>query len=80
VQLARDAFIAGGTATAILNAANEVAVAAFLEERLPFSCNPAVVEASLSTMEILPANNLELVLAADQEARAVANEHIVNRQ
>lgn len=80
VQLARDAFIAGGTATAILNAANEVAVAAFLEERLPFSCIPAVVEASLSTMEILPANNLELVLAADQEARAVANEHIVNRQ
>ncbi len=78
VQLAREAFTAGGTATAVLNAANEVAVAAFLQNRLPFSCIPAVIESCLSSTEILPATDLEQVLAADRQARAIATEKIIN--
>lgn len=78
VQLAREAFTAGGTATAVLNAANEVAVAAFLQNRLPFSCIPAVIESCLSSTEIFPATDLEQVLAADRQARAIATEKIIN--
>lgn len=73
LQLAREALEAGGTATAVFNAANEVAVAAFLERRLPFLEIPTVVRKSLGTIPVHEASNLEEILAVEQEARATAD-------
>ncbi len=70
--LARAAATAGGTAPCVLNAANEVAVHAFLGQRLSFLGIPAVIE---STLERLPAARVrafESLYEADREARAVA--------
>jgi 1-deoxy-D-xylulose-5-phosphate reductoisomerase len=72
LALAREAGETGGTAPAVLNAANEVAVAAFLRGELGFLDIPAVVEAALGAVEPAPASSLEAVLAADTEARRVA--------
>jgi 1-deoxy-D-xylulose-5-phosphate reductoisomerase len=63
---------AGGTAPAVYNAANEVAVAAFLEGRLGFRAIGDVIEATLAAHSVVPADSLESVLAADREARAAA--------
>ncbi len=71
--LAYQALRAGGTATAILNAANEVAVQAFLEAKLAFTEIPAVIESSLSALSPQPAASIEVVLAADAEAREHAS-------
>jgi 1-deoxy-D-xylulose-5-phosphate reductoisomerase len=60
---------AGGTAAAVLNAANEVAVAAFLERRLPFTGIAAVVEQVLSEISAREADSLELILEDDAAAR-----------
>jgi 1-deoxy-D-xylulose-5-phosphate reductoisomerase len=70
--LAEAACRTGGTAPAVLNAANEVAVAAFLEDRIAFTAIPRVVEETLARVAVGPANSLEGVLASDQEARARA--------
>ena len=72
--LAFDALRAGGTAPAILNAANEVAVAAFLEGKLPFLGIPALIEATLSAQAVEPAADLGVLLASDREARRRAGE------
>ena len=75
LRLAREAFARGGTAPAVLNAANEVAVEAFLARRLAFTGIPALVAAVLGR---LPAGSgqpgIEEVLAADAAARAAARE------
>jgi 1-deoxy-D-xylulose-5-phosphate reductoisomerase len=60
---------AGGTAPAAYNAANEVAVGAFLEERIPFRAIGDVIEGVLETHAVSPAADLETVLAADRWAR-----------
>jgi len=67
--LARQALRAGGTATAVMNAANEVAVAAFLAGELRFTGIPAMVEAALEAVPATAADSLEAVLAADRAAR-----------
>ncbi|HEX2045039.1 MAG TPA: 1-deoxy-D-xylulose-5-phosphate reductoisomerase [Gaiellaceae bacterium] len=72
LALARAAGEAGGTAPCVLNAANEVAVAAFLDDRLPFLGIADVVERTLSTVDGAPARDLEDLTAADAEARRVA--------
>ena len=72
--LARQALDAAGTAPAVLNAANEVAVAAFLEERLPFGHIASVVEETLASTETPPMDHLDTVLAVDALARRRANE------
>ena len=72
LRLAREAGIVGGTAPAILNAANEVAVAAFLDGRLGFMGIPEAVEAALNAVPAEPADTLEAVLDADARARVVA--------
>lgn len=72
MKLAYDALAAGGTATVILNAANEVAVAAFLEDRIKFVQIAAVVADCLDAVPIQPANNLETILTVDNETRIVA--------
>ncbi|HSH28921.1 MAG TPA: 1-deoxy-D-xylulose-5-phosphate reductoisomerase [Thiohalobacter sp.] len=74
LRLAYEAIRAGGTAPAILNAANEVAVAAFLDEGLAFTAVPGVIEAVLGRLTPQPADSLEAVLAADASAREAARE------
>jgi len=72
LDLAYHALRAGGTAPAVLNAANEVAVEAFLERRLPFTAIPAVIEETLGSVAAGAAGDLGAVLAADSEARRAA--------
>ena len=74
--LAYEALRAGGTAPAVLNAANEVAVAAFLDRRLPFLGIPRLIEATLKAVPSRPEGSLADVLAADAEARRVASRFI----
>jgi len=73
LRLAREAMRAGGTAPAILNAANEVAVAAFLAERLPFPAIAGVVESTLAALAPNPADELDVILADDRRARETAS-------
>ena len=72
LRLAREAMEAGGTAPAILNAANEVAVAAFLDRQISFRAIPGVIERVLTQLPMSPADNLDTILAADQAARKAA--------
>jgi 1-deoxy-D-xylulose-5-phosphate reductoisomerase len=72
LALAFEAAKAGGTAPAILNAANEVAVAAFLEQCLPYLQIAGVVRETLSAIQSVPAGSIEIVLGADAQARQVA--------
>ena len=72
--LAYAALATGGSAPAILNAANEVAVAAFLAGRLPFLGIPALVEATLSALPAEPAGSLDVLSACDERARRRAME------
>jgi 1-deoxy-D-xylulose-5-phosphate reductoisomerase len=69
LSLARAAGRAGGTAPAILNAANEVAVEAFLEGRLGFMGIPRAVDEALQSLPVTPADSLDAVLDADARAR-----------
>ena len=73
LRLAREAMERGGAAPAIYNAANEVAVAAFLGGRLPFLGIPRVVEATLGAVDAMVGGELDAVLAADAEARRIAD-------
>jgi 1-deoxy-D-xylulose-5-phosphate reductoisomerase len=72
LALAFEAAKAGGTAPAILNAANEVAVAAFLEQRLPYLQIASVVRETLSAIQSVSASSIDIVLGADAQARQVA--------
>ncbi len=72
LALAQQAAEIGGLAPAVLNAANEVAVAAFLEGRLNFCGIPAVIEAVMSSQVVSSATDLASVLAADGAAREQA--------
>jgi 1-deoxy-D-xylulose-5-phosphate reductoisomerase len=72
--LAYSALKSGGAAPATLNAANEVAVAAFLEGRLPFLQITAVIEETLRELPPSPLGTLEDVLAADARARMRASQ------
>jgi 1-deoxy-D-xylulose-5-phosphate reductoisomerase len=76
LRLAYAAGRAGGTAPCVLNAANEVAVHAFLQGRLSFLGIPAVVEDTLARLDAQPVRAFESLYAADREARAVAAELI----
>jgi 1-deoxy-D-xylulose-5-phosphate reductoisomerase len=71
--LARAAAAAGGTTPAVLNAANEVAVEAFLQRRLSFPEIPEVIERVLARHHTTPADSLEDVLNADDWARREAH-------
>ncbi len=76
LALGQQAYRAGGTAPAILNAANEVAVQLFLEKRLPFTDIPRLVEQTLENCPSHPAASLEVVLADDQQARQFLQEQM----
>jgi 1-deoxy-D-xylulose-5-phosphate reductoisomerase len=73
LALAQDAARAGGSRPASLNAANEVAVAAFLEGGLNFARIPAVIESVMATTSVGEVRDLEDVMAADAEARERAS-------
>lgn len=72
LRLAREAMDTGKTAPAVLNAANEEAVAAFLDNQVPFTTIAQVNQQVLERVQLLDAADIESVLAADQEARIVA--------
>ncbi|MEN0107651.1 MAG: 1-deoxy-D-xylulose-5-phosphate reductoisomerase [Pseudomonas sp.] len=72
LRLARQAAEASGTAPAMLNAANEVAVAAFLERRIRFPEIASMIDAVLNAQPAQPVDSLDAVLAADAMARAAA--------
>lgn len=76
LRLAAEAFEAGGTAPAVLNAANEVAVAAFLEGNLCFADIPVIIERTLAATQVEPADSFEIIFAKDTEARTRAREQI----
>jgi 1-deoxy-D-xylulose-5-phosphate reductoisomerase len=79
LRLARDAAVAGGTATCVLNAANEVAVHAFLSDRLGFMGIPAVIEATLERLPAARVHSFDTLYAADAEARRIAAETVAVR-
>jgi 1-deoxy-D-xylulose-5-phosphate reductoisomerase len=76
LRLAYEAVRAGGTSGAILNAANEVAVQAFLERRLPFTGIARVVERVMDEVPHGAADTLEAVMGADMVARERAEEFV----
>lgn len=69
LRLAFQALQAGGTAPAMLNAANEVAVSAFLQRRIAFLSIPALVEATLDALPATAADSLDVLREADAAAR-----------
>ncbi|MBE6955305.1 MAG: 1-deoxy-D-xylulose-5-phosphate reductoisomerase [Ruminococcaceae bacterium] len=74
LTLARQAVLAGGTACAVLNGANEVAVSLFLQEKIGFYGISDLVSAALDAVDSAVEPTLEAVLAADRAARRVVNE------
>jgi 1-deoxy-D-xylulose-5-phosphate reductoisomerase len=76
IELAYRALKVGGTLPTALNAANEEAVRAFIEERIRLTDIPRVIELVLDQHATKPAIDLETVLAADQSARIQANTEI----
>lgn len=79
LRLAYDALNAGGTAPAIINAANEVAVQAFLQRKIGFMQIPAVIEETLASLNVEAASSLEGLIHADAQARVHANAWINHR-
>ncbi len=76
LRLALAAGEAGGTAPTVLNAADEVAVAAFLAERIPFTGIAAVIERVLEEMPAQPVTHFDDLFAADAEARERSEEQV----
>ena len=76
LSLAFAAAKTGGTAPTVLNAANEIAVAAFLDEGLPYLQIPVVVEKTLNAIAIESADSLDTILHVDAQARKVTRELI----
>lgn len=76
LRLAKDAITVKGTAPAILNAANEVAVAAFLQEQIKFTMIEQIIAETLDKIAVTKADTLELILAADKKARIIATKYI----
>lgn len=76
LALAFSAAQAGGIAPTVLNAANEIAVAAFLDEGLPYLHIPKVVEKTLNAIQARPVESIEVILDVDAQARRVASDFI----
>ena len=79
LRLAREAAEAGGTAPCVLNAANEVAVHAFLAGRLPFLGIAEVIERALEQLGAARVHSFDSLYVADTEARALASELVAER-
>ena len=74
LRLAGECLNAGGAACTILNGANEMAVAAFLQDEIPFGAISRIVEGTLEACGAMPADTLADIFHADLEARRVAKE------
>lgn len=74
IKLAEDAMRAGGIMPSVLNAANEIAVQAFLDNEIAFMDISSVVESSLEQITFKDATDIQAVVDADNEARVVAND------
>ena len=79
LRLAREAARAGGTAPCVLNAANEVAVHAFLDERLTFLGISDVIEQTLERVEPRTVHSFDSLYEADRDARQVADQLVAER-
>ena len=80
LELAKAAIRAGGLLPCALNAADEIAIAAFLDRKLPFLGIAAVIEEVLTRMPRTPMNKIDDVIAADLQARHLAREVISKRK
>lgn len=78
--LARAAAVAGGSAPTVLNAANEIAVEAFLQRTLSFAAIPEVISEVMDSLAVGPADTLEAILEEDAKARALAHEAVLRRR
>ena len=78
--LARQALLEGGSASAVLNAANEVAVAAFLHEKIGFAQISAIVETVLCQSANLPIDHLDAVMEIDTDSRQLAAEAVTKNR
>ena len=78
LRLAFDALKAGGNAAAIMNAANEVAVEAFINEKIRFTDIPALIESVLENAQIKAVTDLEMLITSDQEARVTAEAWVIS--
>jgi 1-deoxy-D-xylulose-5-phosphate reductoisomerase len=78
LQLAYDALQLGGTAPAVLNAVNEVAVAAFLNKQIHFLDISTLIAKALNSITIAPVTSLEQLIAVDVEARSFARARLAN--
>jgi 1-deoxy-D-xylulose-5-phosphate reductoisomerase len=76
LSLAFNAAKTGGTAPIVLNAANEIAVAAFLDEGMPYLQIPVMVEKTLNAIATSNADSLERILDEDAQARKVARDFV----
>ena len=79
LSLARQSMQAGGLAPAILNAANEVAVASFLQKQIRFTDIPVVVEHTLNQVENGSADSIDLILQVDSTARSIAQQFVSSK-
>ena len=77
LQIAYDCLSHGGNAPCIMNAANEVAVDAFLKGKIGFMQIPEIIENTLKKVAYIPVITVELCFSTDEEARAVAKEMLV---
>ncbi len=77
LRLAYQAINSGGIMPTVLNAANEIAVEAFLNEQVRFTDIPVIIERSMEKFVVKPASTLEIILEADHQARIAAKEIIV---
>jgi 1-deoxy-D-xylulose-5-phosphate reductoisomerase len=76
IGLAYRAIEMGGTAPAVLNAADEVVVEAFLDKKIPFSVIPQIIGATLDAHDVQPAQDLESIMKADAWARYEARRRL----
>ena len=79
LRLARQSLEAGGAASIILNAANEIAVSAFLRRRIHFPAIAALVEEALQQMTFAPPHDIADVIAIDRRAREWTEQRILDR-
>jgi 1-deoxy-D-xylulose-5-phosphate reductoisomerase len=78
LKLAREAGSAGGNAPCVLNAADEVAVGAFLDGRIPFTAIPVVIAGALEAVDPQPFTHFDELFECDARARAIAGELVAN--
>lgn len=76
LRLAYKAIAAGGTLPTVLNAANEIAVDAFLNRKIRFTDIPVIIERCMDSVEIMIAESLEIILDVDRNARILSNQII----